>query len=696
MVFFQAVLLAGYAYAHWIDRLSFRRQFVLHLGTLLLTALALPIAVSTRAMRAIPDATNPVWWLLGTLLLSAGLPFFAVATNGPLLQRWFSRSPHPSAGDPYFLYAASNLGSLIALLGYPCVLEPHLRLGEQSRTWMWGFLLFILLIFGCGLILLWHGRIHDQSEADGGSPRGSGGAVAESAISFRERLRWCVLAFVPSSLMLGVTTYLTTDIASIPLLWVLPLALYLLTFVLAFSRRSERTWQAAARVLPIGMIGLTYVLLSEATQPAWLLIGVHLVLFFLAGLVCHGRLASQRPAARHLTEFYLWISIGGVLGGLFNALLAPMLFNRLLEYPAALVLACWQVPTKRRPGGVAVRDWAMPVAIGLLTFILLASTSLAATWPVQLRLGVALGIPLLACYLTVDQPFRFGLALAAVMLMSSFHPGTHGRLLRVERNFFGLLKVTQDPIGPFYRLVHGNTIHGRQWIDAGRRSEALSYYHCTGPLGQIMEVYRARPATTNVGVVGLGVGSMAAYAGAKENWTFYEINPAVVRIATDTNYFTFLRDCQAGRPTVVLGDARLRLRAAPPHQYGLLILDAFSSDAIPMHLITREALALYLQKLAPGGVLAFHISNRSLELEGVLGDLAADANLVCHAQDEVDPNAKELAQGKDQSHWLVMARERADLGRLTRDSRWLPIRGRLQPQVWSDDFSNILSVFNWN
>lgn len=695
MLFFQAMLLAGYAYAHWLaNRIDFRKQVIIHVALLLLAVLALPVAIAGRSIESIPSESNPAWWLLGCLSLSAGLPFFAVATNAPLLQRWFSRSGHRASEDPYFLYAASNLGSLVALFSYPLVIEPRWNLDHQSRGWTAGFILLIALIFGCGLVSLWSGRLSAPGVP---SFAGASFAAPQPPLRRRQRFRWCLLAFVPSSLMLGVTTYLTTDIASLPLLWVLPLALYLITFIWAFARQGRAEWRWAFRLLPIGAIGLAYMILSEATEPVWVLVVVHLAVFFLGALVCHGQLASDRPPAFHLTEFYLWISVGGVLGGLFNALVAPVAFTGVAEYPAALILACVLIPASGVLSTYPRARWldlGMPLGIGLVTVLLawgLRSTSL----PVQARLGIAFGIPLLACYALVDRPLRFGLSLGCVLLVSSFLSGTHGRPLRAERNFFGVLRVTRDPLGPFYRLVHGNTIHGRQWIDSERRREPLSYYHCRGPLGQVFDVFSARPASTNVGVIGLGTGAMAGYAKPGEKWTFYEINPAVLDIANDTNYFTFLSSCPAGQIDVILGDARLRLRDAAPHQYGLLVLDAFSSDSIPLHLVTREALQLYLSKLAPGGLLAFHISNRCLELEEVLGDLAKDANLVCHAHDEVDIAAADLAEGKDQSHWLVMARTRDDLGRLARDARWLPIKGRPHSQIWTDDFSNLLSVFKW-
>ncbi|MHC1765015.1 MAG: spermidine synthase [Verrucomicrobiia bacterium] len=695
MVFFQAVLLAGYAYAHWVaTRLSLRMQVLLHSGLLVVTILALPIGVSPWALERMPEQSNFALWLLLCLFLSAGLPFFAVSTNGPLLQRWFSRSRHSAAHDPYFLYAASNLGSLLALLGYPLLIEPALRLGHQSRWWSAGFMGLVLLVAGCGTLLLYTRRLL-ASGATGGELEefDPGLRLASAPITPWQRVQWCLWAFVPSSLMLGVTTYLTTDIASIPLLWVVPLATYLLTFVLVFARRGERSWRWTPRALPIGALALAYMLLSEGTEPVWAIVLLHLAVFFLAAMVCHGQLAASRPSAAHLTEFYLWIAVGGVLGGLFNGLAAPLLFTRVAEYPLALILACWMAPAVSRR--ISSVDVIVALGMGLLVAVLAAFVLPVQGLPLQLRLGIAFGAPLMACYAAVDRPARFALCLGGVMLTSSFFPGIHGDPLLTERNFFGVLRVTQDPAGPFLRLVHGSTIHGRQSTDPASLCDPLSYYHRSGPLGQVIDVYRAGKRRGSVAVIGLGAGSMAAYSAPGETWTFYEVNPGVVRIATDTNYFTFTSACAEGRIELVLGDARLRLDKAGEGQFGLLVLDAFSSDAIPLHLITREALQLYLSKLAPGGLLAFHISNRSMDLEDVLGDLAADAQLVCHARDEMDVSPGEAAEGKDASHWVVMGRQKEDLGKLVRDSRWLPVKGRQGVRVWSDDFSNIISVLHW-
>ena len=349
--------------------------------------------------------------------------------------------------------------------------------------------------------------------------------------------------------------------------------------------------------------------------------------------------------------------------------------------------------------GTSGRHWldlVFPLGIGLLTVGLVKWVPTFGALPTQLGVVAVFGLPVALAYLMVDRPVRFGFSLGALLLASSFYSGFHGRTLHAERNFFGVLRVTLDPSGKFHRMVHGNTIHGRQFIDPARQCEPLSYYHRTGPLGQIFQVFNSKARNSNVAVVGLGAGSIVCYSTSRQNWTYYEINPAAVRFAQNTNCFTFLNNCAAAPVRMVIGDARLRLRQASPGAYDLILLDAFSSDAIPVHLITREAIDLYLSKLAEGGMLAFHISNRCLDLEPVLAAVADQARLVCRAQDENDPSAREMAQGKDQSDWVVMARRSEDLGRLAKEGRWQPMLGPGKVKVWTDNFSNILSVFKWD
>ena len=701
MVFFQAMLLGGYAYAHFVSvRLSIRWQVMMHFCLLSLAALALPLEISEKLVHSLTPEANPLWWLLGALLLVAGPSFFAIAGTGPLLQKWFSNTGHVLAKDPYFLYSASNLGSLISLLGYPVLLESHLRLREQSLLWTSGYFALALLILFCGASV-W--RFH-QSRAGGGDNASRQAEQDTSAramdrreiISGRQRLRWLAFAFVPSSLMLGVTSYLATDIASIPLLWIVPLSIYLLSFVLVFGRRRMLPMSWLKWLLPMGALGVTFQILTRGTHPIWLVISIHLLFLFLAAMVCHGRLAAERPDAVHLTAFYFWISLGGAFGGIFNALAAPNLFSTVIEYPAAIVLACLLRPA-RETGKPALRpiDFALAVLLGIFTAALAVSVPFFGLESVNLRNAVIVGLPAITCFLLVDRPYRFGLSLAGILVGGGFYLGPHGKTLHIERNFFGVSRVTLDPTGAFHYFVHGSTLHGEQSIDAKRQCEPLAYYHPTGPVGEVFRLYNGKAAAPRVAVIGLGTGATACYAEAAQEWTFYEIDPAVIRIARNTNYFSYLRSCAKRDVRVVVGDARLRLAEAPARYYGLIVLDAFSSDSIPVHLLTREALELYLSKLAEGGLMAFHISNRYLDLEPVLADLGQNMKLTCRHWDDENINQAEATNGKEQSHWVVVARQPGDLGPLLKQSRWLALEGRSPPQVWTDDFCNLLSVLKW-
>jgi len=495
--------------------------------------------------------------------------------------------------------------------------------------------------------------------------------------------------------MLGVTTYLTTDIASVPLLWVIPLALYLLTFILVFARRQYVSVVWLAKVLPLAAIALAFLLLTDVKDPVWLLIVLHLGFFFLAAMVSHARLAATRPAPERLTEFYLWLSVGGVLGGLFNALISPAVFRTVVEYPLGMVLACLV-----RPAGVTQppakwwSDLGVASAVGLATGLLSILVPQLGLEPYQVWVLVIFGAPLLICYLCSRRPLRFALALGAVMLGSKFYTAIHGQTLHVERNFYGALRITLDPEKRIHRFYHGTTIHGTQFINAQRQREPLSYYHRTGPFGQAFAVYAAHPARPEVAVIGLGAGAMICYAQAGQSWTFYEIDPAVLRVA-QSSYFSYLRDSTNVTVNHKLGDARLRLREAPDGAYGLLICDAFSSDVPPLHLITQEAFALYLRKLAPEGLLCFNISSRYLDFRPVLGNLAEANKLYALAQNESEVPPEAQREGKYSSHWVVMARQPRLFGKLMDDSRWLPVLPDPTLPVWTDDYSNVLSIFQW-
>jgi len=687
MVFFQGLLLAGYAYTMFISRRSVGQQIIFQLVLLVIACVSLPIGLSAFWLNSVPANSNPAFWLLACLAGTVGLPFFIVSSNGPLLQKWFSNTGLRSAKDPYFLYSASNAGSFVALLSYPALLEPNFNLQLQSRIWAIGYLLLITLIAVCAF-LLWRSRAHTAEIAE---PDYISASV-DSVPSTGKRLRWIALAFVPSSLMLGVTNYLTTDIASLPLLWVVPLAIYLFTLVLAFSRRQLFSLRSLTVVLPAITVLFLFVYFSRISiEPSWM-VGISLIYFFIAALTCHTRVAALRPGPKHLTEFYLWFSLGGVLGGIFNAVLAPLIFTSVVEYPLIVLLACLLLPGgPGEPGSMKLswKDYVKPIAILTGTVALaIAVNNLA---PRSLTgLLVVLALPMILAYTSRRQPLIFVLCIAGVIVGSTL-VSVDNRTLHVERNFFGVLRVTSNADDSMHAIFHDSTIHGREFTAPERRCDPISYFHREGPLGYVFAAFRASPAPRNVAVVGLGAGAIFAYAVPAENWTYYEINPAVVDIARDKRYFSYVGECAQVPFNVILGDARLRLREAKDATYGMIVIDAFSSDAIPVHLITRQALDLYLSKLAPNGLLVFHISNRNLDLKPVVADLAKSRNLTgVYFGDPVSDPVK----AKDPSAWVVMTGKEADASALLKS----PIASGLTADgehLWTDDFSNILSVFRW-
>jgi hypothetical protein len=688
LVFFQATLLLAYLYAHLSTRrLGARRQALVHVAVVLVPLAFLPLAVPSHYRP--PAEGVQVLSLLGLLVVTVGVPFFVVSSTAPLLQRWLSETDHPAGIDPYFLYRASNLGSVIGLLAYPLAVEPNLRLDDQGWLWSGGYAVLALLLVAC-VAALWRSRpapapeeeAEDETETDAQAP------------AARRRLRWVGLALVPSALMLGLTTFLTVDIAPVPLLWALPLALYLTSFIAAFatSPTADRVHRAALFCLPGVVIVLLILLLVDAREPLWAVMPVHLAGFFVAALVCHGELARDRPPARHLTGFYLLVALGGVTGGALVAIVAPAVFETVPEYPIALVGACLCLPfrTPRVPPGRWVRqlDFALPVFVGLLVTGALLLVNLGASEFEGAGKSFAFGLGAGIALNFIRRPLRFGLAVGAIALAGALPIGVKGTELLQDRSFFGVYRVSTSADGHLHYLANGTALHGAQDFSGGRRRTPLTYFHPSGPVGQLI---RGLPpsATRRTGVIGLGAGSMACYSRPGDSWTFYELDPEVVRIARDPRLFTYLRDCR-GRFRVVVGDARLSLRREHRARFHLLVADAFSSDAIPLHLLTRQSLALYRRRLDPGGVIAFHISNRFLELEPVLGNLARDAGMACLAEKEPD-SVLGHPRGKIPSQWVAMARTRPELGRIAGDRRWHPCHTDGH-RVWSDDYSSPISV----
>jgi hypothetical protein len=688
MVFFQSLLLAGYAYAHVL--MQARNRIIpvaVHLVLLGIALLTLPLGIASGWGE--PPGSGYAIWLLGLFMVSIGLPFFALAANNPMLQAWFVRTGHPDGPDPYFLYASSNIGSFLALLSYPVLLEPVFSLRTQNLIWTALYGVLILLIAGCGVLLL---------RSPVSAVTGQRDAADAPAPAWAVRLRWIFLAAVPSGLLIAVTAHISTDVAAAPLLWVLPLSLYLLTWVLVFQSRPllPHKWMLALQ--PLAIAGVIVLLAVGGEQNLLLTLGGHQLCFFVIAMACHGELARTRPPAKYLTGFYVALSFGGMIGGLFAGLIAPWTFSWIAEYPILLALAALcRPPARERLPRWSRGVWPLLAALAVALLAPSWSGGRIFSWLDDHRVWMigAVGVlsALLALGLNASRAKIFATVVLALVLIRAF-PADDGRVETV-RSFFGVHKIVETANGQYHVLMHGTTIHGAEKFrnpdgtPVAAPPEPITYYHKDGGIGQAISAIRERKGgPLRVAVIGLGAGTLACASEPGEDWKFFEIDQTMVDTARDPKYFTYIRDCEPDLKPVI-GDARLTFAKEPDGVYDLIIVDAYSSDAIPIHLATEEAMAIYKQKLASQGAVVMHVSNRHLELSSVVVGIA-DAN-------DLKSWVFSEDSGRDNEYIfsttvVVSAREEADVGSIASSDKWTLTEADEKQRVWTDDYSNVLGA----
>ena len=678
MLVYQALLLGGYAYAHFLGRLSARRQAGLHIALLLLAALWLPLGLRGVTM---PENSSPILWVPWLLLGSIGPLFFAVSAQAPLIQRWVAiQSP---GANPYTLYVASNLGSFGGLIAYPLLVEPLLPLASQSLVWSSAYALLLVAMLGCAWILPAQRNDIAQNRAE-----------TSSGPSLSLRLQWVMLAAVPSGLILATTTHLTTDIIAMPLIWVIPLGLYLLSFSFAFSDRN-RIAEIFSRYFPLILIIAGTMSGSGRVFNLWSSVLADVILLFGTAVVLHHRLYRIRPDVAHLTDFYLCMSIGGVVGGLFCALLAPAIFDGLYELPLLIIAAALLMPMRADTPVLTLfqRTWMLIAGMGLS----MLAGGVFKPQPVAIIAG-ALVLTAFLARRAIGYRLYFTILLAALILGL----GGWGEIVKPlgksmrMRSYFGIYTI--DVMRDAHGLSHGTTIHGVQLLTPGLETYPTTYYI---PMSGVGVSLRAAPKLygpeARIGVVGLGAGTLACYARPGQSWRFYEIDPLVAKIARDPAKFSFLSRCLPHAP-IEIGDARLSLARQPSRSSDILVIDAFSSDAIPMHLLTREAIANYGRVLSPDGLLLFHISNRYINLKPVLA-AAARLDGWQTAYRDYSPPEKEEVRHAGRSVWVAFSRSARtiqSLKNLSPDEGWSSMGNQPAITPWTDDYGSILPLLRNN
>lgn len=685
MVFFQLVLLGGYIYAHVISKyLKFGVQVIVHGLVLGLGCFFLPLSIANGWTP--PETGTQAFWLIGLFAVSVGVPFFAISANAPLLQRWFSRTDDRDADDPYFLYSASNAGSLLSLCLYPVVFEPMLRLREQTSLWASGYALLIGFVLVAGYIgtVRQNNKIKNIAKID----------VKPIKTSISQRLIWIGLAFIPSSLMLGVTSHMTHNIASAPFLWIIPLALYLLTFIIAFAKTPVISSKTLGYLTPIAIVS-ALMFGMVLNDNLILSIIISLISYFVIALACHMKLVETRPETDRLTEFYIWMSLGGVIGGAFNALLAPITFSTVYEYILVLGAAGF-VSFKFNPNlsDQTSRQKKMFQTLLIATFMLTALFLLKVPMMISCLLP---GLYLVYKLERMSAQPRFTMisALSIVSAVAFVVPLIGQKNVLMDRSFFGILGVEAKttPHGLIHEFSHGDTLHNFQFQNPELRATPLAYYSKGNSFDRGLSFARSLSVNgdLDVAMIGLGAGAMACYERAQDNWVYFEIDPAVVDMARNPKFFSYMKECSYVSD-VRIGDARIKLDKIPKNSKDYIIVDAFSSDSIPAHLLTVEAMELYLSRLKTDGILFFHTSNRVMDVSSVVANLAENAGLDSRYIEMTDfPDSQYPGYDSKSSAVLVGAAEQMKDAEAF-DAKWQERRPSPDVGLWSDDYSHIIGT----
>lgn len=649
--FFQLVLLLAYLYAHFLNsnKLSAQARAVIHLGVLWFAAYFLPLKMPA----AVPDAKHPYFWLLSVLIQSIGVIFFALASTAPVLQKWYASTNGPKAKDPYFLYAASNLGSLVGLLSYPFFIERHMGLAMQTNALTSVYFAFAFLVTICTAFYAYQGKkvpktvdlsqVTDQKAL----PEES---TESTAPTKKQYLQWLYLTILPASLVLGMTSFVTCELSAFPLFWMIPLSLYILTFIVAFSYFPKKLLGPVRLLASCGAIVLLFtIIFKEFTYSDFVtqFVSLHLTVLFLISLACHAQVALSRPSTMYLTNYYLVIALGGIIGSSLNTFVAPVILRDLSEYQIVLALSASAILCTMQFG-----KWRVPIR--------------AIPWVVA---GSVIG----------------------VLLINEYR--TDPRVVLTKRNFFGLTRIKVDNYNNLCEILDGATVHGGQSLDPQERIQPYYYYSEESPIWSLLKVLTHSIGLKKHGIIGMGAGTMAAYAAPGQKMTMFEINPNVVSIATNPFYFTFIYDAMKRKANVDIktGDGRLEMAKEPDKSFSYIVVDAYSSDAIPLHLMTKEAITLYQNKLSDGGAIAFHITSSYYDVSGVLAKAAQCLGLYAISLDDYKYEAS-LAPEEADSKWVVLAKDPELIRKLIEEFKWKPIKIEDDVRLWTDDYCDILSV----